>query len=66
MEKKIKKKEESKPKREHPRAYPKKVVDEVIALIREGKTLNEILEQVKPRKRAVLRYARKAGLEIKK
>lgn len=30
----------------HPHKYPKKVVDEVLTLIKEGKTLDEILEQV--------------------
>ena len=53
-------------KTKHPHKYPKKIVDEVLTLIREGKTLDEILEVVQPKKRAVLRYARKAGLEIKK
>ena len=50
----------------HPHKYPKKVIDEVLTLIREGKTMDEILEIVQPRKRAIERYARKAGLTIKK
>ena len=50
----------------HPHKYPKKIVDEVLTLIKEEKTLDEILGQVQPKKKAVLRYARKAGLEIKK
>ncbi len=57
---------EKKKQAKHPHKYPKKVVDEVLTLVREGKTLDEILEVVQPKKRAVLRYARKAGLEIKK
>jgi len=63
----MEKKEKQKPeKKRHPRAYSKKVVDEVLTLIKQGKTLDEILEQVQPRKRAIMRYARKAGLEIQK
>lgn len=50
----------------HIRKYPKEVVDKILSLIREGKTLNEILKVVEPKKSAVKRYARKAGLTIKK
>jgi len=62
----MKKGENQKPKRTYPHKYPKKVVDEVLTLIKEGKTLDEILEQVQPRKRCLLRIARKNNLEIKK
>ena len=58
--------EKEKPKRKHPQKYPKTVVNKVLTLIKEGKTMDEILEIVQPRKRAIERYARKAGLEIKK
>ena len=57
--------EKDKPKRKHPQKYPKKVVDEVLTLVRGGKTLDEILELVQPRKRCIQRIARKNGLEIK-
>jgi len=57
---------EKKKQTKHPHKYPKKVVDEVLTLIREGKTLDEILEVVQPRKRCLLRIARKNNLEIKK
>lgn len=50
----------------HIRKYPKEVVDKILSLIREGKNLNEILKVVEPKKSAVKRYARKAGLTIKK
>lgn len=50
----------------HIRKYPKEVVDKILSLIREEKTLNEILKVVEPKKSAVKRYARKAGLTIKK
>jgi hypothetical protein len=62
----MKKEEEQKPKLKHPHKYSKKVVDEILTLIREGKTMDEILEVVQPRRRAIERYARKAGIEIKK
>ena len=46
--------------------YPKSEVDKILSLIKEGKTLNEILKVVEPKKSAVRRYARKAGLTLKK
>lgn len=52
-------------KTKHPRAYPREIVEKVLALIREGKSLSEILSQVPCRKSAVRRYARKANLKIK-
>jgi hypothetical protein len=58
--------EKEKLKRKHPQKYPKTVVNKVLTLIKEGKTMDEILEQVQPRRRAIERYARKAELEIKK
>ncbi len=61
MEQKIKQ-----PKRKYPRKYPQEVVQKVLSLVREGKTLKEILPQVPCKKNAVRRYARKADLIIKK
>ena len=58
--------EKEKPKIKHPQKYPKTVVNKVLTLIKEGKTMDEILEIVQPRRRAIERYARKAGIEIKK
>ena len=63
---KMEKKENiKKTKTTHPRAYPKEIVEKVLVLIREGKSLSEILSQVPCRKSAVRRYARKANLKIK-
>jgi len=45
--------------------FPKEIVEKVLVLIREGKSLSEILSQVPCRKSAVRRYARKANLKIK-
>lgn len=50
----------------HPKKYSKDIVDKVISLVREGKTLKEILSQVPCKKTAVRRYARKVGLVIKR
>jgi len=58
--------EKEKPKKRHPQKYPKTVVNKVLTLVREGKTMDEILEQVEPRKRCIMRIARKNNLEIKK
>ncbi len=58
--------EKETPKRKHPQKYPQTVANKVLTLIKEGKTMDEILEIVQPRKRAIERYARRAGLEIKK
>lgn len=49
----------------NPKEYSKEVVDKVISLVREGKTLKEILSQVPCKKSAVRRYVRKAGLKFK-
>jgi Trm5-related predicted tRNA methylase len=49
----------------HPRKYPQEIVDKILSLIKQGKNLNEILQQVPCKKSAVRRYARKAGLTIK-
>ena len=50
----------------HPRRYPQEIVDKTLSLIRQGKDMKEILQQVPCKKSAVRRYARKAGLKIKK
>ena len=50
----------------HPRKYPKETVELVLTLIRQQKSLKEILEEVPCKKSAVRRYARKASLTIKK
>lgn len=61
-----KEKSQKKVKTVHPKKYPKDVVDKVLSLVREGKTLKEILSQVPCKKSAVRRYVRKAGLVIKR
>ena len=53
-------------KQRHPRKYGEDVVSKVVALIKEGKTMPELLEAVPCRKRAILRMARKQNLAIKK
>ena len=44
--------------------YNQQVHDEVISLAKQGLTLTQILVKVQPRKRAILRYLKKANLEI--
>ena len=44
--------------------YNQQVRDEVISLAKQNLTLSQILAKVQPRKRAILRYLRKAGVEI--
>lgn len=44
--------------------YDSSVKEEIISLAQEGLTLSQILEKVQPRKRAVLRYLKKANIEI--
>lgn len=44
--------------------YNQQVRDEVVSLAKQGLTLSQILERVKPRKRAILRYCHKANIEI--
>ena len=45
--------------------YNQQVRDEVISLAKQGLSLSQLLEKVKPRKRAILRYLHKAGIEAK-
>jgi len=52
--------------KKHPRKYEPEVVQKVLILIREQKTLPEILEQVPCRKSCIRRIARKNSLVIKK
>jgi len=66
MEKKKEAKPKTQTKKKHPRKYPQEVVDKVVVLIKEGKALGEILEQLPPRKRALLRIAKRYDLTIKK
>ena len=48
------------------RTYPKNIRDKCVELLKEGKKVNEVIEIVSgPKRRAILRYAKKAGLEIK-
>jgi len=44
--------------------YNQQVRDEVISLAKQDLSLTQILAKVQPRKRAILRYLRKAGVEI--
>lgn len=44
--------------------YNQQVRDEVISLAKQNLTLSQIMAKVQPRKRAILRYLRKAGVEI--
>ncbi|MEM4271404.1 MAG: hypothetical protein QXO70_04925 [Candidatus Pacearchaeota archaeon] len=64
MEPKKNKKAEQKPKLPPRIRYGQEVRDEVVSLAKQGLNLKEILERVQPRKRAVLRYLRKANVEI--
>jgi len=52
--------------KKHPRKYESEVVQKVLTLIREQKTLPEILEQVPCRKSCIRRIARKNSLVIRK
>lgn len=44
--------------------YNQQVRDEVVSLAKQGLTISQILEKVQPRKRAILRYLKKASIEI--
>lgn len=44
--------------------YNSQVREEVISLAKQGLTLTQILAKVQPRKRAILRYLKKASVEI--
>ncbi len=61
-----KNKEKVEEKKKAPPRYEKAVKDEVVSLAKQGLKLSEILEKVQPKKRAVLRYLKKAGIEIKR
>jgi len=50
----------------HPRKYGPEIVQKVLTLIREQKTLPEILEQVPCRKSCIRRLARHNSLHIRK
>ena len=52
--------------KKHPRKYEPEVVQKVLTLIREQKTLPEILEQVPCRKSCIRRIARHNSLHIRK
>ena len=52
--------------KKHPRKYEPEVVQKVLTLIREQKTLPEILEQVPCRKSCIRRISRKNSLVIRK
>ncbi len=66
MESKKNNKEIEQKKKLPPRTrYNQQVRDEVVALAKQGLTLSQILEKVKPRKRAILRYCSKANVEVK-
>ena len=44
--------------------YSQQVRDEIISLAKNGLSLTQILVKVQPRKRAILRYLKKANIEI--
>ncbi len=44
--------------------YSQEVRNEVVSLAKQGLTLSEILTKVQPRKHAILRYLKKANIEI--
>ena len=46
--------------------YNQEVRNEVVSLAKQGLTLSQILDKVQPRKRAILRYLKKANVEIPK
>ena len=52
--------------KKHPRKYEPEIVQKVLTLIREQKTLPEILELVPCRKSCIRRIARKNSLVIRK
>ena len=62
--KKSNKKVENKEKLPPRNRYNQQVRDEVVSLAKQGLTINQILEKVQPRKRAILRYLKKASIEI--
>ena len=64
MESKKNKKVEPKKKLPPRNRYDQQVREEVVSLARQGLTLSQILEKVQPRKRAILRYLKKANVEI--
>ena len=64
MESKKNKKVEQKEKLPPRNRYNQQVRDEVVSLARQGLSLTEILAKVQPRKRAILRYLKKANIEI--
>ena len=64
MESKKNKKVEPKKKLPPKNRYDQSIRDEVISLARSGLSLSQILEKVQPRKRAILRYLKKANVEI--
>lgn len=64
MESKKNKKVEQKPKLPPRIRYSQEVRDEVVSLAKQGLTLSEILTKVQPRKCAILRYLKKANIEI--
>ncbi|MBS3092538.1 hypothetical protein J4466_03920 [Candidatus Pacearchaeota archaeon] len=46
--------------------YSKELKENIADLIRQGKTLSEILMEVEPRKKTILRIAKRYNLQIKK
>ena len=46
--------------------YSKELKEHIADLIRQGKTLSEILMEVEPRKKTILRIAKKYNLQVKK
>lgn len=64
MESKKNKKVEQKEKLPPRNRYNQQVRDEVVSLVKQGLSLTEILAKVQPRKRAILRYLKKANIEI--
>jgi len=64
VESKKNKKVEQKEKLPPRNRYNQQVRDEVVSLVKQGLSLTEILAKVQPRKRAILRYLKKANIEI--
>jgi DNA-binding NarL/FixJ family response regulator len=57
---------EEKPKKPGFRKYSTKLKEHIADLIRQGKTMEQILEEVEPRKKTILRIAKRYNLEVKK
>ncbi len=56
---------QDKVKKKAPPRYSEKMKREIVEAVKDGMSLNEVLEKFPPRKRAVLRYLRKSDVKLK-